>query len=779
MSKPLIFSQNLTYRYPSVQTPALQDLAFTVEAGEFVLLAGASGSGKSTLCRLLNGLIPHLHGGELQGDLRIAGIDPRAASPHQLSHLVGLLLQRPDAQCLATTVARDLAFGPACQGWDRPTIARRVCEVVERLDIAHLLDRSPYTLSCGEQQRVALAGVLAMQPGILVLDEPFAFLDTAGASQLRERLRRLHAAGSTVLIAEHRLEELADLANRVLVLHQGRLVADGTPNQVLTSHLADWGLEAPESLPVSPPSQAATREPVTEWDGIQCERDGRAVLYGASLAVAAGEIVALLGANGAGKSTLLRHGNGLLRAQGGEVRVLGQPIGRRPVAELAGEVGLVMQQPTHMLFAPTVRDELAAGPHALRRYDPAWCAQLSERFGLNPLLDRPPHTLSAGQQRRLAIAAILASRPRVLLLDEPTAGQDAAARAALRTLLQECAAEGVAITVATHDPLWARSLCQRWAVLAEGRIVTPADDSLAAGMQHSRSLIPSQERAGASITHRFAKTPASLLEKEEKEWSGQGERFSPLHETAAPQRGEDRNEEGERCPDSHSLMQRSDRTGCFDPRALLVVYLLGCGLILLATRPLELLPLFTVPLLGIAFGRYWGAWRRVMRLLWPTLLSFAIIVGLGSGLEAATGAVLRLLALVTASVWFFALTPPEALGEALLASGLSPQGVFLLEGTLRFAPAMATLAREVREAQESRGIRLDGVYLLRNGVALLAPLLTSVMRFADDLAEALETRGFGGPTRTPLAEYRFQIRDWRLVSIALAGGGIAAAGLIR
>ena len=731
MTEPLITFRDFTYRYPSVQTPVLQNLKFTVKAGEFVLLAGASGSGKSTLCRLLNGLIPHLHGGEWQGKIQVAGVDPQVASPHQLSREVGLLLQRPDAQCLATTVARDLAFGPACQGLDRLTIAERVREVAERLDIAHLLNRSPHTLSCGEQQRVALAGVLALQPRIVVLDEPFAFLDAASTDQLREQLCRLQAAGITVIVAEHRLSELTDLASRMLVLHQGRLVADETPAQVLTGKVADWGLEPPGYLLASPLPIVAKQTLVIEWEGIECTREGRPVLCGASLSTAPGEIMALLGANGAGKSTLLRHGNGLLRAQGGEVRVLGQPIGQRPVAEVAKDVGLVMQQPTHMLFASTVHAELAAGPHALHRHDPVWCAQLSERFGLNLLLNRPPHTLSAGEQRRLAIAAVLASRPRVLLLDEPTAGQDATARATLGTLLQECAAEGVAIIIATHDPIWARSLCQRWALLTNGRIATDVDNPPI----HKTSSLLARERWSEGIEQ--CKTPSSL--------AGKGWR-----------------EEGE-----GGTEWLSDRTGHFDPRALLVVYLLGCGLILLATRPLELLPLLTLPLLGIAFGKYWAKWWQVVRLLGPTLLLFAVMVGFGSGLEAATGAILRLLALVTASVWFFALTPPEELGESLLASGMSPQAVFLLEGTLRFAPTMATLAREVREAQESRGIRLDGVYLFRNGLALLAPLLTSVMHFADDLAEALEVRGFGSPARTPLAEYRFRTRDWALALGAL------------
>mgnify|MGYP000856807408 CR=1 FL=1 len=210
----------------------------------------------------------------------------------------------------------------------------------------------------------------------------------------------------------------------------------------------------------------------------------------------------------------------------------------------------------------------------------------------------------------------------------------------------------------------------------------------------------------------------------------------------------------------------------YDPRAKLAVYLLGCGLILWVTRPAALLPLVAAPLLGIGSGGHWAAWRQAMRLLWPTLLLFAAIVGLGGGAEAAVGAVLRLSALVAAGVLFFALTPLETLGDALLAGGLSSRSVFLLEGTLRFAPTMAALAREVREAQESRGIRLDGFYLLRNGAALLGPLLASVLRFADDLAEALEARGFGGPHRTPLADYRFRGRDWGLV----LGAGAVAAG---
>ncbi len=723
MTDAVISGRGLSYRYPAAERPVLQNLDFTLQAGELVLLAGASGSGKSTLCRLLNGLIPHLHGGELSGQLTVAGADPRTIPPGQLSQTIGLLLQRPDAQCLATTVARDLAFGPACQGLDRPAIAHRVQQVTDQLGIAHLLNRSPHTLSCGEQQRVALAGVLATGSQWLVLDEPFAFLDAAGAARLRSLLRRLQASGITLLVAEHRLAELCDLASRMLILHQGRLVADGPPATVLAADLAAWGLEPPERLPAAPPGTAARREPIIIWDDIHAERNGRCVLKGATLVGRPGEIVALLGANGAGKSTLLRHGNGLLQAQRGQVWVQGRAVGGRPVAELAGEVGLVMQQPSHMLFARTVRAELAAGPHALGRHDPAWCEQLGERFGLTALLDRPPHTLSAGEQRRLAIAAVLASRPQVLLLDEPTAGQDALARAGLRSLLADCAADGVAIIVATHDVHWASQLCHRQVMLAEGRI---HDIGSSASVVPACPPDPEQPAFHYRLPPPTPSTPAGV-----------------------------------------------------DPRASLIVYLLYCTLILLAMQPLELIPLLAVPIFGLWFKKSGRTeWQRVMRLLWPTLLLFAVVTGIGSGPAAAAGAVLRLTALVSASVLFFTLTPPEELGEALLAGGLSPPAAFLLEGTLRFAPTMANLGREVREAQESRGIRLDGLYLLRNGIALLGPLLASVMRFADDLAEALETRGFGMPTRTPLADYRFRLRDWALVLTATGITLLAGALLI-
>jgi len=520
MATPIVQCRHVTYGYHN-QLPVLNDLDLVIEKGEWVVLAGASGSGKSTLCRLLNGLVPHLHGGELRGDVVVNGHVVRATPPHVLNRSVGMLLQRAEAQCIATTVARDIGWGLAQQGVARNVLETRAREAATLLDLLPLLQRAPHTLSGGEVQRVALAGVLALQPTLLVLDEPFAFLDAAAAAQLRAILRDLHRQGVTLIVAEHRLAEVVADATRMVVLNEGRIVADEAPRAVLAQNIDAWGLEPPPLVqlaqsahrnvvpltlaeameaglepPINVPPPDRQGPALVEWDGVWFARSGHTVLQGVNLASRAGTLMALLGANSAGKTTLLQHANGLLRPDRGMVRVLNRAVARRPVAELAHDVGMVVQQPTHMLVAATVRAELEVGPRALRRHDPAWQAAIVERFALGPLLGRVPQRLSAGEQRRVALAAILVTRPQALVLDEPTVGQDARGRQALHEQLAACMRDGMAVLLATHDTEWALPFSTRWAVLAHGTIVTDDHPTVvcqnAGVLAHAHVHLPAQ-----------------------------------------------------------------------------------------------------------------------------------------------------------------------------------------------------------------------------------------------------------------------------------------------
>jgi energy-coupling factor transport system ATP-binding protein len=488
---PLVVCSGAGYLYRD-GTPGLTSLDLEVEPGEIVILAGRNGSGKSTVCRLLLGLVPHLHGGSLTGRVFVDGLPVATTPPAVLSRRAALVLEDPAAQCVASTVERDLAFGPACHGLDRAEIARRVERAAADIGIGLLLERAPHTLSGGELQRVAIAGAVAVRPKLLVLDEPLAFLDDDGAARLAAILRQLAVAGLAIVVAEQDLAPLVSIASRIVVLAQGRVVASLTPGELVHHDLWAWGIEPPAPSAAGGPAAggpaardpAAARAPAAPsvavspeasppaiaWEAVHGRRDGREVLAGASLAVAPGEAVAVVGANGSGKTTLLLHGNGLLRPSAGTVRVGGRPIGRRAVSEVAREVGFVVQQPLRMLFASTVREEIAAGPRALRRHDPAWIDELCERFELGPLLDRVPQSLSAGERRRLAIVAVLASRPAVVQLDEPTAGLDGPARRTLTALLARGLDGGAAVVAATHDGGWAARLGWRRVTLAEGRL---------------------------------------------------------------------------------------------------------------------------------------------------------------------------------------------------------------------------------------------------------------------------------------------------------------------
>ena len=480
------------WRYATRRAWAVRGVDLDVAPGERVLLLGPSGSGKSTLLAGLAGLLdPGEDGtgedgtGEEQGALLLDGVPARAARRHAVTAgaaRTGLLLQDPVAQTVLARCGDDVAFGLENHAVPPALIWPRVEAALRGVRFPYPHAHPTAELSGGERQRLALAGVLALRPGLLLLDEPSAMLDEPGTRMLREQVAAVLAAtGATCVLVEHRLTGWVDLVDRVVVLDPaGGVAADGPPATVFAAHgaaLAARGVWVPGHEPWraagryrTPPSPAfpAAGEVLLEARGLAATRRARAraglppVVTDVDVAVAAGRALCVLGDNGTGKSTLALALAGLERPAAGEV-VAGpclaaglrsrEPHRWRP-RELVSRIGTVFQEPEHQIIAATVADELAVGPRRAGVPEVEVRGRVEEllaRLRLEGLARANPFTLSGGEQRRLSVAAVLAARPRVLVLDEPTFGQDARTWGALVALLSELVAGGHGVVVVTHD----------------------------------------------------------------------------------------------------------------------------------------------------------------------------------------------------------------------------------------------------------------------------------------------------------------------------------------
>jgi energy-coupling factor transporter ATP-binding protein EcfA2 len=452
------------WRYAGRRAPAVRDVTFTIEPGERVLLLGASGAGKSTLLAGMAGLLGGADEGDETGSLLIDG---ERAEAHR--GRVGLVLQDPDAGVVLAKVGDDVAFGPENLGVPAAEIPARVTEALDAVGLRVPLGRPTKALSGGQKQRLALAGVLAMRPGVLLLDEPTANLDPDGVREVRASVERVLAeTGATLVVIEHRTAVWADLMDRVIVVGaDGGLLADGTPADVFARHGADlaaagvWVPGMPVDLPVLPGAQPDAAAALAA-SALSLSRDGRSIVRaGLDLTVPRGAATAITGPNGAGKSTLALTLAGLLPEAAGEVVAapeLAGRSGRRPSRwtsrELLTRIGTVFQEPEHQFLASSVRDELAIGPRS-RGVDAAAVDvivdELLERLHLAPLAAANPFTLSGGQKRRLSVATVLADAPPVIVLDEPTFGQDRRGWIELVQLLQSEIAAGTTVVAVTHD----------------------------------------------------------------------------------------------------------------------------------------------------------------------------------------------------------------------------------------------------------------------------------------------------------------------------------------
>jgi energy-coupling factor transport system ATP-binding protein len=483
---PLVI-QNLSFIYRNRTEPALKDVSLEVRRGEVLLIAGASGCGKTTLIRCINGLIPRSYKGELTGHVLLYGQQTASWPLARISQTIGTVLQDPERQILGTKVLNEVAFGLENMGLTRDEIMRRAEDALVYLDLTHLRGRETFNLSGGEKQKVALAGVLAMRPSLLLLDEPLASLDPVSSLETLALVRRLADDGMTVLLVEHRVEDVLEInPDRVMFMKDGEIrylgAMEGLVNEVdyhevklpapmiVQRAAAD---PAPASLHILPGRPAQASAPLVRFENVAFGyEDGAQVLHDINLDIRAGDVIAVLGPNGSGKTTLVKLAIGLLKPKAGRVLVEGRDTRAASVAQIAGVLGYVFQSPSHMLFAPTVREELAFGPTNLGHKPAEIEKEVTEALRIVNLAERvqdPPLTLSFGQQKRVSIAAILAMRSRILVMDEPTAGQDYQNYMTfMEAILQLPSFE--AILFITHDVDLAVIFANRVVVVAEGRL---------------------------------------------------------------------------------------------------------------------------------------------------------------------------------------------------------------------------------------------------------------------------------------------------------------------
>lgn len=493
----------------------LQHVSLDVHAGEFVAIAGPSGGGKSTLGYSLNGIVPHeIKGSETAGDVLVGELRVSDHPPHELARMVGSVLQDPEWQLVTFTVRDEIAFALENLGLDRHEIDRRVSEAGGALGLVELLDRSPDQLSGGEKQRVAIAACMALQPRVLLLDEPLAEVDPAGKRQVLDAVTSLHRERSTtVLLIDHNLELVAPRSDRMIVVANGGIEVDASPRsprvwstpaglkppQALEiAALVRWPAPAPRPLSMSElagevsrlglgPGRAAvasevesaTSQTVIEAEGLRFRYpSGQQAITDVDLVVREGELIGVAGPNGAGKSTLAKLLVGLLRPQAGRVSVRGVPLERLRRSELARRIGYVFQDPDYQFFRATCFEEVAFGLrlHGLAERDVDRRVMDSlDALGVAGCRDEHPHFLSRGQRRRVAIATVLAMEPDVLILDEPTSGVDGRTADRLLDTVEALRRRAHAVLLLTHEMRPILERCSRLLVVHDGQLKADGD----------------------------------------------------------------------------------------------------------------------------------------------------------------------------------------------------------------------------------------------------------------------------------------------------------------
>lgn len=522
LDKPAIKFENVTYRYPGAEKPAIENVSLEIKIGETVLLTGPSGAGKSTLCYMLNGIVPHSFEGELQGDIIVNGVNTKERTIGELAFISGMLFQDPNGQLINPTVEDEIAFGPENKGLPVEKINASIDKYINYVNMGNFRKRSPQALSGGQQQSVAFASVLSMEPEIYVLDEPTSNLDPLGSDLTLKLMDKIaNEAHKTVVLVEHKIEKVIDFVDRIIVLNDGKIVYDGSPKAVMLNYerLNKIGVMAPQltqMLSIIKNRNLPSIEIRTNFDeslhelrkalngkelNINKETEEKGfkkfrtfhkkaievqdvhfsyvpeteILHGINMTVYEGEFLSIVGQNGSGKTTIVKHFNGLLKPTSGHVLIFGEKTSDHTISYLSTKVGYCFQNPDHQIFSSRTWDEIAYGPKNLGVRDSEIkevVEKVSKILGIEDLLEENPYNLSKGQRQQVAVASILAMSPDVIVVDEPTTGQDPRQSREMMDLMKSLNEEyDKTIVVITHDMNIAAEYSDRLVVMHSGNVL--------------------------------------------------------------------------------------------------------------------------------------------------------------------------------------------------------------------------------------------------------------------------------------------------------------------
>jgi len=501
--------EGVSFTYRDAAHPALRAITLALAPGEMIGVMGASGAGKSTLAKCLNRIVPEFEDGDFSGVIRIGGDDLASMRVCEAAPRIGMVFQDFEAQLFSTNVAHEVAFAMEQVGMERATMATRIAPALTAVGLEGFDARDPTSLSGGEKQRLAIASVLALSPSVVVLDEPTTDLDPEGKKEVFALIRSLRERGMGLIVIEHESEELRG-ADRLVILRDGQIVADAAPAEVMTQFelLEDSGVRPPglnhllslleipihaESVEhahaeilkkfprftaISGDNHVSDESPAPPEPHIKIENlsfnypNGPRVLDSIDLSIAPGDFLAIVGQNGSGKSTLAKHIVGLLEPVAGRVLIGGRDRRAMNPAETAHEAAYVFQNPDHQIFSATVEDEVAFGPRNFKLAPDEIarrCDEVLAAVGLQDLRQSDPFLLSKGERQRLAVASVLALRPRLLILDEPTTGLDCREQRKMMALINDLNRSGIAIVIISHTPWLVAEYAKRVVLMRKGR----------------------------------------------------------------------------------------------------------------------------------------------------------------------------------------------------------------------------------------------------------------------------------------------------------------------